>query len=225
MSLCCLRPASKYSGCRLRQERPGSALLDKKRETDGERWAIADLQTPADPSPRSCRGEPPDPSERASKQATESRHRRPPGPRSPNAPLPPAPKQKQAQPTGTAVLLSCAALATRPRRLTARRPREPPGPPAGGQRPGERAGLPSPQPPRSRQLGPPSPAPPRPARPHRLHGVLQDGRELGKHPVPGLQQPLPGRPGELLDAPPPPLLRLPGPLQSEGGCGRARAGS
>lgn len=68
MSLCCLRPASKYSGCRLRQERPGSALLDKKRQTDGERWAIADLQTPADPSPRSCRGEPPGPSEQASKQ-------------------------------------------------------------------------------------------------------------------------------------------------------------
>lgn len=55
--------------------------------------------------------------------------------------------------------------------------------------------------------------------------MLQDGRELGEHPVPGLQQLLPGRPGELLDAPPPPLLRLPGPLQSEGRCGRARAGS
>lgn len=74
--------------------------------------------------------------------------------------------------------------------------------------------------PRAPQPGRPIPATPHPARPHRLHGVLQDGRELGKHPVPGLQQLLPGRPGELLDAPPPPLLRLPGPLQSEGGCGR-----
>lgn len=59
-------------------------------------------------------------------------------------------------------------------------------------------------------------------RPYRLHGVLQDGGELGEHPVPGLQQPLPGRPGELLDPPPPPLLRLPGPLQSEGRCGAGR---
>lgn len=68
-------------------------------------------------------------------------------------------------------------------------------------------------------------SPPHPNRTHRLHGMLQDGRKLGEHPVPGLQQLLPGRPGELLDAPPPPLLRLPGPLQSEGRCGRARAGS
>lgn len=57
-------------------------------------------------------------------------------------------------------------------------------------------------------------------RPYRLHGVLQDEGELGEHPVPGLQQLLPGRPRELLDPPPPPLLRLPGPLQSEGRCGR-----
>lgn len=51
---------------------------------------------------------------RASKQAS-NREPAPAstGPAVPNAPLPPAPKQKQAQPTGTAVLLSCAALATR----------------------------------------------------------------------------------------------------------------
>lgn len=52
--------------------------------------------------------------------------------------------------------------------------------------------------------------------------MLQDGGELGEHLVPGLQQLLPGRPGELLDPPPPPLLRLPGPLQSEGRCGAGR---
>lgn len=71
---------------------------------------------------------------------------------------------------------------------------------------------------------PPSPACRAPAapRPYRLHGVLQDGGELGEHLVPGLQQLLPGRPGELLDPPPPPLLRLPGPLQSEGRCGAGR---
>lgn len=44
--------------------------------------------------------------------------------------------------------------------------------------------------------------------PYRLHGVLQDGSELGEHPVPGLEQPLPGGSRELLDPPPP--------LQGEG---------
>lgn len=128
-----LRPASKYSGCRLSQERQGSAILDKKGETDGVSPAIADLQTPADPSPRSGRGGPPGPSKQS------------PAPASTGPAVPPARKPKQAQPTGAAVLLSCAETARRPRRLTARRPREPPGSGredrgCGGE---ERAGLPA----------------------------------------------------------------------------------
>lgn len=43
-----LRPASKYSGCRLRQERPGSAVLAKKR---GNRWCEPGDRGPAN----SCR--------------------------------------------------------------------------------------------------------------------------------------------------------------------------
>lgn len=73
-------------------------------------------------------------------RASNRPHRRHPGPT-----VPPARKPKQAQPTGAAVLLSCAAPAWRPRRLTARRPREPPGFGREGRGCGgeERAGLPA----------------------------------------------------------------------------------
>lgn len=204
-----LRPASKYSGCRLRQERPGSAILAKKR---GNRWCEPGDRGPAN----SCR---------------------------PITQVPPrwaaGPEQAIARTGVTRAPRSHrtkakASPAHRRRRSIVLRGAGPEAPEVNGpEAPGAarfRAGgqrmrwggarRPPRSLPRARQPGRPIPATPHPARPHRLHGVLQDGRELGKHPVPGLQQLLPGRPGELLDAPPPPLLRLPGPLQSEGGCGR-----
>lgn len=168
-----------------------------------------DLQTPVDPTPRSRRGGPPGPSKQSPAPAS-------PGPRGPTrtkAKASPAHRRRR-----SIVLRGAGPEAPEvngPEAPGAARFR------AGGQRMRWGGARRPPRSlPRAPQPGRPIPATPHPARPHRLHGVLQDGRELGKHPVPGLQQLLPGRPGELLDAPPPPLLRLPGPLQSEGGCGR-----
>lgn len=85
-SECCLGPASKYSGCKATPRASRKRITDKKRETDGVSWAIADPQTPADRSLRSGRGGPPSPS-------WQSRYRCGPDPAVPAASLLPIPKQ------------------------------------------------------------------------------------------------------------------------------------